>query len=169
MPEPQSNDRPTVIPDFDPEAFARDSEIKQRAVPVSAVEHEPTIDRARRLHAEGEHEQALSLLGSLLDLTPLHPEATKLSTDCREALERECLTFVGSESAILVPAVSFEELKTFALDNVSAFLFSLLDGASNIETILDICGLPRLLALRRLRNLFERGIIVIASRTQPRF
>ena len=160
------DERPTLVPAFDPEAFARDSEIKQRA--ASVVDGEPTIDQARRLHLDGEHEQALFLLARLLELAPLHPEATKLSIDCRAALERDCLSAVGSESAILVAAVSSAELKTFALDNVSGFLLSLMDGATNTETILDISGLPRLLALRQLRSLLERGIVVVASGRRPR-
>jgi hypothetical protein len=56
----------------------------------------------------------------------------------------------------------------FALDNVSGFLLSLMDGATNVEAILDISGLPRLLALRHLRSLVERGIVVGASVRMPR-
>ena len=40
--------------------------------------------------------------------------------------------------------------------------------ATDVETLLDISGLPRLLALRRLRDLVERGIVAFASRVQPR-
>src|ERR1700722_16111637 len=119
---PESDERPTVVPAFDPEVFARDSEVKQRA--ANAARHEPTIDRARQLHLSGEHDRALSVLTHLLDLAPLHAEATKLSIECRDTLERECLSAVGSASAILVSAVSPAELKAFALDNVSGFLFS---------------------------------------------
>jgi len=155
------DERPTVVPAFDPEAFARDSEIKQRAAVADGGE--PTIDQARRHHLAGEHEEALFLLTRLLDMAPLHPEGSRLASDCRKALERECLSAIGSESAIFVVAVSPEELKRFTLDNVSAFLFSRLDGATSVEDILDISGLPRLLALRHLRNLLERGIVALAS------
>jgi hypothetical protein len=79
------------------------------------------------------------------------------------ALERECLSSVGSESAVLVLAIPPEELKALPLDNVNGFLLSLVDGATTVETILDLCGLPRLLALVRLRDLCERGIVVPAS------
>jgi hypothetical protein len=161
-----AEERPTVVPAFDPEAFARDSETRQRA--ASVVEGEPTIDQARRLLLDGHHEPALFLLARLLELAPLHPEATKLSSECREALERECLSAVGSESAILVAAVSTEELKGFALDNVSGFLLSVVDGATNVVTILDISGLPRLLGLRHLRSLLERGVVAIASGRRTR-
>ena len=45
----------------------------------------------------------------------------------------------------------------FALDHVSGFLLSLMDGTLTVEAILDVAGLPRLLALRHLRNLLERA------------
>jgi hypothetical protein len=160
------DERTTVIPEFDPEDFARDSEITQRA--ALATGGEPTIDRARRLHRGGEHEDALFLLAHLLELAPLHPEATALSNECRQALERQCLSAIGRESAVLVPAVSAEELRSFALDHVSGFLLSLMDGSTSIESILDVSGLPRLLALRHLRSLLDRGIVVAASGRRPR-
>jgi hypothetical protein len=165
-PSGSSGERATVVPDFDPEDFARDSELRQRVVPE--VGNEPTIERARQLHAEGQHEQALFLLTRLLDLAPFHPEGSALATACRAALERECLAAVGSASAVLVPAVAAEELKRFALDNVSGFLLSQLDGTTDIETLLDISGLPRLLALRHLRGLVERGIVSAASSRRSR-
>ena len=165
LPEPESSERSTVVPAFDPQAFARDSEINQCGAP--GLQDEPALDRARQLHVDGEYEEALRLLARLLDLAPLHGEATKLSSECREAFERECLSSVGSSSAILVLAVSHEELKALALDNVSGFLLSLMDGSTDVGTILDICGLPPLSALRRLRDLTERGIVAIASRVQP--
>jgi hypothetical protein len=156
--ELSDDERPTVVPDFDPEAFARDSEVRTRA--AAPVGGETNIDRARRLHLDGDHEQALFLLMPLLGLAPLHPEATALSAECRSALERQCLSAVGSESAVLKVAVSPEELKRFELDNVSGFLLSLMDGATSVENILDLAGLPRLLALRHLRSLIERGIVL---------
>jgi hypothetical protein len=156
------DERATVVPEFDAEAFARDSEVRLRSVPE--IGSEPTIDRARQLHRDGEHEQALFLLKHLLDLAPLHPDGSTLAAECRVALERECLVAIGSLSALLEPAVTNEELKRFTLDNVSAFLFSRLDGATDVETLLDLSGLPRLLALRHLRGLVQRGIVARGAR-----
>jgi len=155
--------RPTIVPEFDPAAFARDSELRQRAAAAVAPGSDPTIDEARRLHVGGDHERALVLLTQLLELAPLHPEATRLAAECRTALERECLGAIGSGSAILVAAVTNDELRSFPLDNASAFLFSLVDGATDVESILDVAGMPRLLALRHLRSLLERGLIGLAS------
>ena len=155
-----------MIPEFDAEAFARDTEVRQRVVPE--MDGEPTIDRARRLYESGEHEEALFLLKHLLDAVPLHPEGSALAADCRVALERECLDIIGSASAVLAPAVTAEELKRFTLDSVSAFLFSQLDGATDVETVLDVSGLPRLLALRHVRGLMQRGIVVGVSSRRSR-
>lgn len=156
-----TNERPTPVPEFDPEAFARDSEIRQRS--AAALEGESPLNQARRLHRSGDHEQALFLLTRVLELTPLHAEATGLSLECRAALERECLAAVGSESTVLSVAITTDELKRFALDHVSGFLLSLTDGSLTVEAILDASGLPRLLALRHLRNLLDRGIVSVAS------
>ena len=154
-------ERPTLVPEFDLEAFARESEIRQRA--VLPADGESNLERARRLHRDGQHEQALALLAPLLELAPNDPVAATLASDCRTALERECLSAVGSESTVLVVAVSAEELKRFALDHVSGFLLSLTDGSLTVEAILDASGLPRLLALRHLRTLLDRGIVSVAS------
>jgi hypothetical protein len=160
-------DRPTVIPEFDPEAFARDSELRQRqALPVTGGGSAggSTVDEARRLLQAGDPEQALFLLARLLELAPFHSEASALSAECRAALERECLSAIGSLSTVFVVALAPEELKGFGLDNVSGFLISLMDGATDVETMLDLSGLPRLLALRHLRGLLARGVVEIAKR-----
>lgn len=156
-----NEDRPTVVPEFDVQAFARDSEVRQRAALVN--DGSATVEHAQRLHLDGQNEEALFLLARLLELVPLHAEATRLATECREALERQCWSEVGSRATVLVSALSIDELKRYSLDHVSGFLLSLMDGDTNVETLVDLSGLPRLLALRHLRSLLERGIVVVAS------
>jgi hypothetical protein len=155
-------DRQTVVPEFDPEAFARDTELRQHT-PLPST-RETTIDEARRILEEGDPERALFLLAHLLELAPFHSEANTLSTACRATLERECLSAIGSESVILVVVASPVELKGRGLDSVSGFLLSLMDGATDVETLLDLCGLPRLLALRHLRGLLAHGIVEAAQK-----
>jgi hypothetical protein len=157
----EEGDRSTVVPAFDVAAFARDSEVRQRA--AAAVELDHPIEEARRLHLQGAHEEALFLLTRLLEHEPLHPEATGLSVACSRALERDCWSALGPESTILVCAVPTDELKRFALDHVSGFLLSLIDGSTDIEGVLDIAGMPRLLVLRHLRSLLDRGVVAVAS------
>jgi len=158
--EPETG-RATVLPSFDPETFARDSELRLRAkLPAG----DPTIEEARRLLEEADPEQALFLLARLLKQMPLHSEANALSNECRAALERDCLSAIGSLAAIPVVAVSPIELKGFGLDHVSGFLLSLMDGVTDVEMLLDICGLPRLLALRHLSGLVARGIVDVGKK-----
>ncbi len=165
-PDVDTGERPTLVPDFDPEAFARDSEMRARIGPLP--DGEATIDQAARLHEEGNHEGALFLLSRLLELSPFHPAASKLAGECRKALELQCIAAIGSLGAILVVKTSPEELKGFELDNVSGFLLSRIDGSTDVETLLDLGGVPRLLALRHLRDLVERGIVGVASAVRPR-
>jgi hypothetical protein len=159
-------DRSTVVPEFDVQAFARHSEMRQRLASVN--DESATIEQALLLHLDGHNEEALFVLARLLQLVPLHPEATRLSVDCRDALERQCWSEIGSGATVLIPSVSTEELKRYSLDNVSGFLLSLMDGDTDVEAIVDISGLPKLLALRHLRSLLERGIIVVASGLRTR-
>ena len=79
-----------------------------------------------------------------------------------EALDRECLTALGGQRAVLVVTVSPAVLKGFALDSTSGFLLSLLDGNTTVQEVLDIAGLPRLITLQRLRSLLSQGIIAVA-------
>jgi len=150
-------ERPTVVPKFNPEDLAREAERNQRA--SQPASDEPAIDEARRLLAQGQAEQALLRLARVLEVLPQHAEANALSDQCRVALERECLAAVGSHSAILALAVAPAELQQYALDPLSGFLLSLVDGSTDVETVLDLSGRPRLLALQHLRSLVERGIL----------
>ncbi len=164
LPEEASpdSDRPTVPPSFDLDEFARDSEVRLRS--VQPATGETTTDEARRLLEQGEPEMALFLLARLLQLAPMNADASALSQKCSVALEQQCWSVIGPHSTILVVAVSPGELKGFALDNVSGFLLALIDGRTNVETLLDLCGLPRLTALRHLRDLVTRGIVQIRAR-----
>ena len=109
-----------MLPPFDPDAFARDSEVKLHSVPP--VTGETTTEAARRLLADGEPEEALFLLARLLEQMPLDTEARALSAECSAALERDCWSLIGPPGGVLEIMVAPAELKGFALDNVSGFL-----------------------------------------------
>lgn len=164
-PEDADDDRPTVLPPFDADAFARESEMSLRS--ARPANDETTTDEARRLLLEGQPEEALFLLAPRLETMPKDAEARLLSNECSAALERDCWSAIGSGSAIFGTTASAEELKGFALDHVSGFLLSLMDGVTDVDLVLDICGLPRLLALRHLRRLVVRGIVIEKRRAPP--
>jgi hypothetical protein len=165
-PRPEGSGRDTLIPAFDPAAFAHDSDLRLRAEIDGG--NEPLIERARREYRAGHYDRALDLLDDLHDRAPFHPQASILGAECRTMLDEQCLSALGSESARLTAALTPEELKGFTLDYASAALLAKLDGKTDVRTVLDVSGVPRLQALRHLRNLLERGIIEPASeRREP--
>ncbi len=60
-------------------------------------------------------------------------------------------------------ALSPEECEVGSLDHREGFILSLLDGASDIETV-DIAGMPAAEALAVLCDLCVRGIITLEAR-----
>jgi hypothetical protein len=62
-----------------------------------------------------------------------------------------------------VPSVALlrDEIERLGLDHRQGFLLSLVDGASTVEMILDICGMPEDEAIATFRDLFARSAIVL--------
>jgi hypothetical protein len=73
--------------------------------------------------------------------------------------EDEMLARFGSRASVLVLRVAFDEVKTLALDHREGFLLSLIDGASSVEQLLDVCGMPPLEATRILCRLAAEGVV----------
>ncbi len=69
----------------------------------------------------------------------------------------------------LVPRIvlSRAELNASDLDHREYFLLSMMDGATTVETILDICGMPSEEALGLLESLERRGIICVEPAGAP--
>jgi hypothetical protein len=119
MPE---SDRPTALPPFDPNAFARESESRMVAsAPISRI--------------------------PISDVEPI--------ADIEEKLLRR----FGTRASVLVLCVAFDEVKTLALDHREGFLLSLIDGASTVDQILDVCGMPSIEATRILCRLAAEGVV----------
>jgi hypothetical protein len=141
------------------EDLAPESEVRQRC--AAASREEPLMEQATLLYLDGEYEHALLLLEDAGEAGDLDAEGARLADSCRAALECACLAAIGSESSVLAMAVTVGELTTFSLDSTAGFLLSLVDGASSVQDVLDMAGMPRLAALRYLRDLFERGIVQV--------
>jgi hypothetical protein len=71
---------------------------------------------------------------------------------------------IGDLSGVPVQALSENQMRWLGLDHRSGFLLSRVDGLSTIEEVLDVCGMPRLEALKTLVDLLERGAIRVQSR-----
>jgi hypothetical protein len=66
---------------------------------------------------------------------------------------------IGRLDRVVVLVLGDSQLRWLGLDHRSGFLISRIDGFSTLEELLDVCGMPRLEALKTLSDLLERGAI----------
>jgi hypothetical protein len=132
---PHKSDRPTVPPAFDVERFARESD--RRIGIVKAVHPDPEPCDSRDTPT------------SEIRLVT-RPEMAAAVTD--EAWAR-------SMTGVPVVVMSVDLLKRLPLDHRAGFLLSLMDGAIDLDTMVEIAGMNRGEALRLVRDLFESGVV----------
>lgn len=125
---PERTDWPTAPPQFDLEVFAKESDSRMRiARPAADV---------------------------LLDL--LDP-----SSEVRLAARPPIGDFLGLEawasqvSGKLVVIAPVETLKQMPLDHRAGFLLSLMDGTIDLDTLIDVSGMPRDDVLSIVQQLHE--------------
>jgi hypothetical protein len=129
------------------------------------------VDRARpaqQLDLEGEMEElyalddltgALRFAELILGREPDHVRARRCAENCRTRLLALYASKIGSQQAVPIPALGDAELRWLGLDHRAGFLLSRVDGVATVEEVLDVCGMPRLEALKTLVSLMERGAI----------
>lgn len=122
------------------------------------------MGRARGLLERGESERALDIVEQWIDGSPDDQNARALATACRETIERQCIETIGSLSATLVVAIPPTNLRQSSIDSIAGYVLSLIDGATTVETLLDLCGPRRLNALQRLRDLVAKGVVQVVDK-----
>jgi len=126
------SDRPTVPPAFDVESFARESD---RRIAVARP-------------AKPDPEAAVPETSEIRLLT--RPEMRATTTD--DAWAR-------SMSGVPVVVMPVDLLKRLPLDHKGGFLLSLMDGAVDLDTMVEIAGMRREEVLRLVRDLYESGVV----------
>jgi hypothetical protein len=134
------------------------------------------IDRSRpsvQLDLVGEMEElyalddltgALRFAELVLGREPDNEQAKRCAENCRRRLLALYSSKIGNLAAVPVPAMSETELRWLGLDHRSGFLLSRVDGMATVEEVLDVCGMPRLEALKTLVDLLDRGAIRVETR-----
>lgn len=115
-------------------------------------------------YAMGDFTGALEIAETLLVSDSADLEAQRYATSCRDVLTQMYLSRLGGLDQIINVVLPPEELRWLNLDHRAGFLLSLVDGASSIEELLDISGMPRLDALKILATLKEQRAILLGSR-----
>lgn len=76
----------------------------------------------------------------------------------RAAIEERCVDHLEGAR---VPRVAIDRsaVAALSLDHRAGFLLSMMDGASTVQELLDVCGMPQMEALTLLDELVERGVV----------
>jgi hypothetical protein len=164
--ESGESERPTLSPPFDVEAFARKV---GRPTPggVAAARHPGATAATDRLlemrarRAFGDHSAALDMAQKILLVDPGNLEAAGCAEECRFMVEQVLIAQLGSLDRVPILLVAPSKVRWMTLDHRAGFVMSLIDGASSIELILDVSGMPRLDALRMLQELVDQGVVEV--------
>ncbi|HEX5099963.1 MAG TPA: hypothetical protein VFV94_10705, partial [Polyangiaceae bacterium] len=125
--------------------------------------NDPEVVAMKDRYATGDFSGALIVAEGILEAEPQHEEARRCRERCTDVLSQMYLARLGSLAQIVQVALSGDEIRWLSLDHRAGFLLSLIDGASSIETLLDISGMARLEALRILYGLLDQRVIALSE------
>jgi hypothetical protein len=117
----------------------------------------------RERYAMGDFTGALVIAESLLEGNPNDLDAIRYAESCRDVLGQMYAARLGSLHGVVEVMVPGQDIRWLSLDHRAGFLLSLVDGSLTVEEILDVCGMPRLEAMRILYNLLDQRIISVGD------
>jgi hypothetical protein len=119
---------------------------------------DPTAEMRERFSL-GDYTGALEMAELILAEEPGNVEASECAENCRSVLENMYAARLGPLDRVPMVVVPRTQMRWLSIDHRAGFVLSLVDGASTIEMILDMCGMPRLDALRILQELVQQKIV----------
>jgi hypothetical protein len=117
------------------------------------------VGEMEELYALDDLSGALRHAELILGRVPDHEQAARCAANCRNRLIQLYSSKIGRLDRVVVQAMVDSQLRWLGLDHRSGFLLSRVDGVCTLEELLDVCGMPRLEALKTLADLLERGAI----------
>jgi hypothetical protein len=130
------SERPTMPPSFDICEYARDSETR-----ATVANWQPPCEWTDEL-------PTLSLRSE-----------SRVTTRPGLGVEFADEAWIGSVSGPPSVAMPSDEIRHLPLDHRAGFMLSLIDGLTDIETLIELSAMPRVDALRIVRELFEADVI----------
>jgi len=130
------SERPTIPPSFDIEEYVRESE---------------TRVAARSWRPPREWEEELPTLAR-------HSES-RVTTRPGVGVEFADELWIGSVSGPPSVAMASDKIRNLPLDHRAGFMLSLIDGSTDVETLIELSSMPRGDALHIVRELFEAAVI----------
>jgi hypothetical protein len=107
----------------------------------------------------GDYTGALEMAELILAEEPGNLEAAECGENCRTVLENMFAARLGPLDRVPMVVVPRTQMRWLSIDHRAGFVLSLIDGSSSVEMILDVCGMPRLDALRILHELVQQKIV----------
>jgi hypothetical protein len=139
VPDAIREDMPTLVDEVELEVARLASARRSSAPPAP-----PPVESSSRAHSEHDIDVVWSP-----DAEPLEPEV----------LFSKYVQLLGPFRRVPVVTVPFEQLPSLSLDSRIGFLVALIDGASSIETLLDVAAMPPREVLHALVTLRDLGIL----------
>lgn len=155
----QGNDRPTSIPTYDVEQFARQHTGLNA---VEGLKRHASEARMLALLAKGNAEQTLDAVEMPSKQEANDALVLRYQPLIHAETETEFIKTLGSMLRIPRLSMAGSVLSRLPLDHRAGFVLSHVDGVSDYETILAICGMPRMEALRALCELLRQGAIAVS-------
>ena len=161
---------PPAAPGSEPARSVTPSSIE--AAVLSAIGSSPgpeiterTIDdpvaEMRERFSLGDYTGALEMADLLLAEEPGNLEAAECGENCRTVLEGMYAARLGPLDRVPMVLVPRTQMRWLSIDHRAGFILSLVDGSSSVELILDVCGMPKLDALRILHELVQQKIVAL--------
>jgi hypothetical protein len=122
---------------------------------------EDPIAEMRERFSLGDYTGALEIAELMLAEDRDDAEAAQYAESCRGVLESMYAARLGSLDRVPSVLVQRAQLRWLSIDHRAGFVLSLIDGASTIEMILDVCGMPRLDAIRILHELVAQKVVAL--------
>ncbi len=120
---------------------------------------EDPIAEMRERFSLGDYTGALEMAELILAEEPGNLEAAECGENCRTVLENMFAARLGPLDRVPMVVVPRTQMRWLSIDHRAGFVLSLIDGSSSVEMILDVCGMPRLDALRILHELVQQKIV----------
>lgn len=138
------------------------ADLAQRFSSIPARPSDPVQDMKER-YAMGDFSGALEVAEKILATDPDQEDAYRCAQNCRDVLTDMYASRIGGTHQRAVVTMTPDQIRWLSLDHRAGFLLSMIDGVSTIDELLDICGMPRLEALRILCILLDQHAVVLEN------
>ncbi len=117
------------------------------------------VEEMEELYALDDFTGALRVAELLLGVQPDHPQAQRCAHNSRRRLEQLYASKIGPLSQVPVVCLKDADIRWLGLDHRAGFVLSRIDDRANVDELLDVCGMPRLEALKTIIELINQGAV----------